>query len=132
MCRRLRHLAIVVLFPCVACGSADPLRVTAIQVGRSLNADGTIATHATTFAPNDNIYLSVRPAGSGAGTISVRWLYAGRVVDEPKKDVAYRDVAATPFQLKSPQGFPLGEYAAEVFLNGQSVGKETFRVEARR
>ena len=66
MCRRLRHLAIVVLFPCVACGSADPLRVTAIQVGRSLNADGTIATHATTFAPNDNIYLSVRTAGSGA------------------------------------------------------------------
>jgi hypothetical protein len=132
MCRRLRHLAIVTLFACVGCGSADPLRVTGIQVGRSLNADGTIATHATTFVPNDNIYLSVRTAGSGSGTISVRWLYAGRVVDEPKKEVSYRDVAATQFQLKSPQGFPIGEYAAEVFLDGKPVGKQAFRVETRR
>ena len=112
------------------CGSQQ-LRVTAIQLGRSLSADHSIADPTNIFGPRDNIYLSVLTAGGGSGTISVRWTYAGHVVDEPKQEVSYRGVAATDFRLQSAARFPPGQYSAEVFLNGQSAGTKTFRVEAR-
>jgi hypothetical protein len=123
-------LAALLAVSIAACGSH--LRVTGIQLGRALNADSTVPDQTTTFAPHDTVYLSVLTAGIGSGTISVRWTYGGRVVDEPKKQVSYKDVAATDFRLQSPAGFPPGEYTAEVFLDGQSVGTRPFKVEARR
>ena len=125
-----RGLRLVVALVCVAsCGSN--LRVTGIQIGRALNSDDTVANHTTSFAPEDTVYLSVFTAGVGSGTLSVRWTYAGRVLDEPQKKVSYRDVAATDFSLRSVAGFPTGQYSAEVFLDGQSAGTRTFRVDVR-
>lgn len=127
------RLSIVIVFACLAgCGAGQPLRVTSIQLGRSLNADHTVSTFTTQFAPDDTVYLSVLTTGVGSGTISVRWTYAGRVIDEPKKDVSYRIDAATEFRLQSPAGFPPGDYGAEVFLNGQSAGTRTFTVQKQR
>lgn len=125
------QLLIMVLFACLAgCGSG--LRVTSIQLGRSLNADGTVANQTTTFIPDDTVYLSVGTAGVGSGTIGVRWLYRGHVVGEPKKQVSYRDVAVTEFHLQSATGFPFGDYTVEVSLDGQSVGTLEFRVQNER
>ena len=125
-----RALRLAVALVCIAsCGSN--LRVTGIQIGRALNADDTVANHTTSFAPDDTVYLSVFTAGVGSGTLSVRWTYAGRVLDEPQKKVSYRDVAATDFSLRSVAGFPTGQYSAEVFLDGVSAGTRTFRVDAR-
>jgi hypothetical protein len=122
-------MAGVVLFACLAgCGWGQALQVTSVQVGRSLNADGTIASHTTSFKPNDTVYVSVVTTGVGSGTIGVRWMYGGRVVGEPKKPVSYRDEAATEFHLQSAGGFPVGDYTVEAFLDGKSVGTKTFRV----
>jgi hypothetical protein len=55
-------------------------------------------------------------------------MYGGRVVGEPKKQVSYRDEAATEFHLQSAGGFPVGDYTVEAFLDGKSVGTKTFRV----
>jgi hypothetical protein len=123
------HLGIVILSACVAACGSGHLRVTGIQLGRSLNADNTVAHPTTSFSPNDTICLSVQTAGVGSGTFSVRWKYGEHVVDEPKKQVSYRDVAATDFQLQSPAGFPAGDYTAEVFLDGQSLGTKEFHVQ---
>ena len=124
------RVPILVLFACLAgCGSSQPLKVTSLQLGRSVNADGTVGNFTTSFAPSDTIYLSVVTTGVGSGTIGVRWTYAGRVVGEPKKQVSYRDVAATEFHLQSGAGFPQGDYTVEAFLDGQSVGTRTFRVQ---
>jgi hypothetical protein len=112
--------------------SKPTLRVTDIQIGRSLNADNSVREHATAFTPKDSIYVSVLTAGKGSGTLSVRWSLAGRVLDEPKKQISYTDAAATDFGLKSGWGFPKGEYTAEVFLNGESAGSRKFRVDDRR
>jgi hypothetical protein len=114
-----------------ACGSNEPLRIVQIQLGRSLNADNTVAGTAISFRPHDKVFLSVTTSGKGSGTVGVRWTFAGRVIDEPKKQIryAYKDVAATDFQLESPGGFPPGEYTAEVFLDGHPVGTKKFRVE---
>lgn len=128
------RVAVIILCACLAgCGLEDDLRVTSIQLGRSLNQDSTVAAHTTRFAPGDTVYASVITAGAGSHEISVRWMYAGRVVlGEPKKQVSYRDVAATEFHLESAAGFPLGDYTVEAFLDGQSVGSRPFRVEGER
>jgi hypothetical protein len=124
--------ASTILLAClVGCGSGQ-LKVTAIQLGRSLNPDSTVATFTTRFAPSDSIYLSVLTSGAGSATISVRWTFLGRVIDEPKKRVAQTTAAVTDFRLLSPTRFPEGDYTAEVFVDGQSAGTRTFRVEKPR
>ncbi len=128
--KKLQLFVILMFASSLACGSG--LRVTSIQLGRSLNADNTIAAHTTTFKPDETIYLSVATSGAGSGTMSVRWTYAGHLVDEPKRPVSSRNIAVTEFHLKSGDGFPPGEYAAEVFLDGKPVGTERFKVENRR
>jgi hypothetical protein len=121
------HLPAMVLFSCLlGCGSG--LRVTSIQLGRSLNADSTVATHTTVFTPDDTVYLSVATTGVGSGTLGVRWMYRGHVIGEPKKQVSSR-AGVTEFHLQSAGGFPLGDYTVEVFLDGRSAGTQTFRVE---
>jgi hypothetical protein len=97
-----------------------------------LNSDHSVAEFTTIFTPQDTVYVSVLTTGGGSGEISVRWTYGGKVVGEPKKRVADRDVAATEFHLQSAGGFPHGQYSAEIFLDGQSVGTRTFRVQATR
>jgi hypothetical protein len=123
------HLTTVILCASVAACGSRPLHITAIQLGRSLNADHSVAEFTTLFAPQDTVYLSVLTTGGGSGTISVRWTYGGKVVGEPKKRVANQDVAATEFTLQSAAGFPPGQYSAEIFLDGKSVGSKTFRVQ---
>ncbi len=126
------HVALTILVAClVACGAGEPLKVSTIQLGRSANADGTVANHTTTFAPGDTVYLAVVTAGSGSGTLGVRWKWGARVLGEPKKQVEAGG-ATTSFHLQSAAGFPPGDYTAEVFLDGQSVGTRTFRVSAPR
>lgn len=129
----MRKLLAGVLLACVAaCGLGENLSVTSLQLGRSVNADGTVANHTTVFGPDDTVHLSVLTSGVGSGTMSVRWVYRGRVLDEPKRQVSYRDVAATQFTLRSGGTFPLGDYSAEVFLDGKPVGSREFRVELPR
>lgn len=126
-------LALVILSACLAgCGSGEALQVTTIQLGRAVNPDHTVSSFTTRFLPDETVYLSVATAGAGSATISVRWLYEGRVIDEPKKQVSYKIPAATEFHLESVPAFPTGGYVAEVFLNGQSVGTRPFRVEKER
>jgi hypothetical protein len=128
MRRLAAMLSTLTLVAALACGSGQPLHVTQIQLGRSMNADHTVSSFTTTFKPDETIYLSVLTGGVGTGTIAVRWKYEGRVIDEPKKDVSFRIEGATDFRLLSPAGFPPGNYAAEVLLNGQSAGVREFTV----
>lgn len=132
MRRRFYTPVILLAAGLIACGGAQTLRVTSIQLGRSLNADNTVATHTTRFAPDDTVYVSVHTAGIGSGVISARWTYGGQVVGEPKKQVSFRDGAVTEFHLRSGAGFPTGPYKVEVYLDGQSVGTREFRVESKR
>jgi hypothetical protein len=125
------HAFAVLVLLCLA-GCESDLRVTSMQLGRSVNADNTVATHTTTFTPTDTVYVSVLTAGGGSGTLGVRWTYEGRVMGERKKQVSYRGAAATEFHLQSAGGFPPGAYAVEAFLNGQSAGTREFRVERPR
>lgn len=122
-------VALVALVLLVGCGPTEPLTVATIQLGRSLNPDNSVAEHTTTFRRSDTVYVAVLTSAPGRGTIGVKWSYGGQVIDEPQKDVSYRDAAATSFNLVNSGGFPPGNYAVEVFVDGQSAGTRNFNVQ---
>jgi hypothetical protein len=130
--RQLAAAASLLATVLVFTGCASDLRVSTIQLGRSINTDNTVANHTTTFGPHDTVYVSVQMAGSGSATLGVRWTYMGRVVGEPKKQVSFRGGGATEFHLQNAGGFPPGEYTVEVLLNDQPAGSRDFRVEMDR
>jgi hypothetical protein len=126
----MRHRVASLLIPlALLAACASDIQVGGLQLGRSVNADNTVAHHTTVFKPDETVYVSVLTTGAGSGEIGVRWIYAGRVMGEPKKQISYRGNAATEFHLQNAGGFPSGEYAVEVFFNGQPAGRREFRVE---
>jgi hypothetical protein len=108
--------------------SRGPLRVSAIQLGRALGADNSIAVHTTTFKPKETIYVSVLTEDTGSGTIVARWMLAGQTVSEQTKNVSYSGAAATEFHLQSADRFPPGRYVVQIFVDGKPVGERDFRV----
>jgi len=112
-----------------ACRPSRPLRVTTIQTGRSLNSDNSVGNHTTRFKPDDTMYVSVLNDGVGAGSVGVRWRFAGRLVSEETRDVSYRDSAATEFHIQNSGGFPAGDYSVEILIDGKSFATRTLRVD---
>ena len=100
------------------CARRGPLTVKTIQTGKSLNSDNSVGEHTTRFKGQDTIYVAVLTDGPGAGTLAARWTYVGRLVSEDSRRVSYSDSAATEFHIKNSSGFPPGDYAVEILLDG--------------
>jgi curli biogenesis system outer membrane secretion channel CsgG len=128
MHRRLTQVVLAVLLVAVVACSRQPLKVTTIQVGKSLNSDKSVGAISTQFKPTDTIYVAALNNDAGAGTLTARWTYAGRPVSEETKSVSYQGEAATEFHIQNSGGFPEGDYKVEILLDGQSVGTRDFRV----
>ena len=121
--------ALIILILVGTTGCRQPLHVSTLQVGRSLNGDNTVATHTTRFKSDDTIYASVLTDRTGSSTILARWSYSGHVVSETQKRVSYKGDAATEFHFQSSGGFPPGDYKVEIFVDSQPVASRDFRVE---
>jgi ABC-type oligopeptide transport system substrate-binding subunit len=106
------------------------VRVSQIDMGRSLNADKT-TNDTDSFKPNDTIYGSILTEGSAAtATLKARWTYQdGQVVNESTQTIAPTGDARTEFHISKPDGWPAGKYKLEVFLNGSSAGTRDFEVQ---
>ena len=113
----------------VACGPSEPLNVIGVQTGKSLNRDHSIATHAASFHPNDVMYVSVLRGGRGKGTITVKWTFAGQVLQTLTKKVSYNDQAATDFRFEAADDFPVGDYTIEVSVDGKTIETRRVKVE---
>jgi hypothetical protein len=110
-----------------ACSDA-PLALANIQTGRALNPDRSIASITTLFKPSETVYVSVQTTGSAPGQIGVKWMYQGRVIDEPIKRVDYDGPDSTEFHLQNSGGFPEGDYSVEILIDGKTVGTRSFKV----
>jgi hypothetical protein len=126
-------LLAVAVFGCSASKPAVQagVKVTDIDVGRSITADKTIAEKTDSFRPADIFYVSVKTDGSGpSATLTARWTYQdGQVVDESRQNIAPTGSATvTEFHLSKPDGWPAGGYKVEVLLNGISAGTREFKV----
>jgi hypothetical protein len=129
MMRVLAAALLVVALASMAACNNDPLKITTIQLGKSLNSDNSVGTHTTTFKPSDTVYASVLTGASGSGTIEAKWYYGSTKVSEMKREVSYHGEAATEFRFHNTAGFPPGSYRVEIFLDGKSAGDRTFRIE---
>ena len=120
----LGALAIVCTIAC-----SGPLQLTNIQIGRSLNQDGSVASITTLFKPSETVYVAVQ-TGAGKGVIGVKWKYGSKVVAEPTKNVDYNTgPKSTEFHLQNSGGFPPGDYSVDIFIDGVQVGTRAFKVE---
>jgi hypothetical protein len=125
---RTGKLGVAVLAAVVLVGCSQPLIVETVQIGRSLNEDQSIAAQATTFKPNETIYVSALNSARGDGTVKVRWYMGTQLLSEREKQVKFQGAGATEFNISSATGFPVGDYRVEVFVDGQPVGTRNFDV----
>jgi hypothetical protein len=127
----LKGVVVVAIAALVAtgCRPSEPLNVSTIQTGKSLNSDNSIGTHSASFRPRDTMFVSVLTDARGSGTITVRWKLGGQAIHEVTREVSYNDQAATDFRFQTADGFPVGTYTIEVLLDGKPVGERTVRVE---
>jgi len=111
-------------------GTGVGVRVSQIDMGRSLNADKTINDNTDSFKPNDAIYASIVTEGSAAtATLKARWTYQdGQVVNESTQTITPTGNARTEFHISKPDGWPTGKYKLEAFLNGSSAATKDFDV----
>jgi hypothetical protein len=107
------------------------VRVSHIDMGRSLTADKAINDKTDSFKPNDTIYASIVTEGTAAtATLKARWTYQdGQVVNESTQTIAPTGDTRTEFHVAKPDGWPPGKYKLEVFLNGSSAATKDFEVE---
>ncbi|HEY2941468.1 MAG TPA: hypothetical protein VGN09_03450 [Vicinamibacteria bacterium] len=110
--------------------AAESVRVTDVDVGRSLGSDKRVADKTDSFKPNETVYVSVTTQGSApSATLKARWTYEGdQLVQESSQTIAPTGTAVTEFHVAKPDGWPKGSYKVEVFLNGNSVETESFKV----
>ena len=67
---------------------------------------------------------------ASTATLKTRWTFAdGQVVDESTQTIAPTGNARTEFHISKPDGWPVGKYKFEVFLNGASAATKDFSVE---
>jgi hypothetical protein len=125
----MRKCAAVAVFLLAGCGPSEPLKVSTLQLGRSLNPDNSVSTHTTRFKPDDTVYVSILSDEPGYGTVTVRWYLHGQRISEAMRDVSYTRAAATEFHLQNSGGFPVGSYRVDVLINGAPAGSREFRVE---
>jgi hypothetical protein len=132
-----RHLAGMVLVALVAaCGSKAEVggtatgKVTAVDLGRSVNSDRTIRDAGDIFSPRDTIYASVQTETLGGATLKVRWTFEdGQVVDSVTEKVpSSGGIIRTEFHVSKPDGWPVGKYHLEVSLDGSAAGVKEFTV----
>jgi len=111
-------------------GTEAGVRVSQVDVGRSLTGDKMIGDRTDSFKPTDTIYASIVTEGtSSAATLKARWTYQdAQVVDESTQTIAPSGEARTEFHVSKPDGWPAGKYKVEVFLNGAPVATKDFSV----
>ena len=118
--------------PASEAAAGDALRVTEVELGRSIGADGRVNDDDDTdeFRPSDTIYASVDTEGTATGaTLTARWTYEdGQVVDETSQTISPTGATVTEFHISKPDGFPTGSYKVEISLNGQVVESSDFEV----
>ena len=120
-----------VMTPTTAAGPAANVRVTSLELGRSVNDDKTMYDATVIFKPGDTVYASIILEGE-APALVVQGRFTrddGQVVDASTQKLAIPGHLVTEFHVSQPGGWPVGRYSFEVRLDGDSAAKKTFEIE---
>ena len=105
-------------------------KVTAIDLGRSVNPDRTISASTDTFAPSDTIYAVIQTETLGGARLKVRWTFEdGQTVNESTQTLpASGGTIWSEFHVSKPDGWPVGKYHLQVALDSAAAGVKEFTV----
>lgn len=109
--------------------------ITAVDLGKAVDANNKVTAPMTTFSPQDAVYASVTtstsdPAATVPARIGARWTFEdGQTVkEEPSVEVQATHGGTTAFSIDKPDGFPAGKYKVEISLDGNVVQSREFAV----
>ena len=153
----LRHLALaaVAAFALAACGKKEPppppppppapapapmpapapvgVTLSAVTLGKAVGADKKVTAAAEAFAKGDTIHASIDTTGAGSATLVAKWTFTkdGKTVPvkEDTATITPTGPATTEFHISKPDGWPAGDYAVEILLDGKSVASKSFKVQ---
>ncbi|WP_147653244.1 hypothetical protein [Vulcaniibacterium gelatinicum] len=110
--------------------------VTAVELGKALDAQGRIATPTAIFAPTDAFHATVTaraadPATPATATLGVQWIHAdsGQTVHEDTRTLQIAGETTHAFHIARAEGWPPGKYRLEVRLDGHPVYSRMFQVQ---
>jgi hypothetical protein len=107
------------------------VRVTEVQLGKTLGPDKRVQEPAEQFSTKDVIFASVVTEGTApAAELTARWTFQdGQVVNETKRSIAPAAKEITEFSIQKPDGWPVGQYTVAILLDGKPVESKTFKVQ---
>jgi hypothetical protein len=108
-----------------------PVRVSDIQVGKSVGTDKKVGNQTTSFGVRDTMFVAVVTEGAAKDAkLTTRWTYNGKqVVKELNETVSTTGgEAVTDFHVEKKTAWPKGKYQVEVLLNGVSAGTKDLEV----
>jgi hypothetical protein len=126
-CRRSHH----VIDDPPPVSAPGPFRVTSIELGTALDAKKHVtALGATTFEPDDTVYLSIVSEGAAPEvTLGARWTFEdGEVVSESTRVIMPVGPEANEFHVSKPNGWEPGRYTVEVTADGVSAASRDFEI----
>ena len=110
------------------------VQITDAQLAAEIGEDLLPIVPTKLFNPIDTIYLSVStlaPADT-PGSLGVAWRYTyqgeQQAVHSEGRELIFSGAGVTVFEISKPDGWPDGEYSAEIILNGKSTRKLKFKV----
>jgi len=108
-----------------------PIKVSDIQVGKSVGSDKKVSNGTTTFGVRDTMYVAVVTDGAAKDAkLTTRWLYNNsQVVKEETQTISPTGgESVTEFHVTKASAWPKGNYRVEVTLNGVSAGTKDLEV----
>lgn len=105
-----------------------PASVTSVELGNAVDEQNRVVTPASEFAPTDTLYASVGTEGESAARLTARWTFGeGQLVNTTDADVA-AGPQVIAFDIRHPEGWPVGTYTLAISLDGTVVETREFSV----
>lgn len=109
---------------------AAEFSVSGIELGKQIGSDKKVTAPTTSFSPKDTIYASVTTEGAAPSkTLVAKWTFGGtKTIKTDSQTIAPTGPASTEFHISKPSGWPVGRYAVDVSVDGNSAGNKEFEV----
>jgi len=109
-----------------------PVSVKAVTLGNAIGETKQVAMPLSSFGTKDTIYAVVETIGSGKASLKASWTFhkgdKTAPVNETTQEIDAAGPANNEFHISKPDGWPVGDYQVEIFMNGTSAGVQKFSV----
>jgi hypothetical protein len=106
--------------------------VGSVTLGKAIDAGKKVSQAADSFGKKDTIYASIDTTGSSTATLKAKWTYrkGGQesLVKEDAQTITTTGPATSEFHISKPDGWPVGDYQVEIFVDDKPASSKTFTV----